>query len=186
MRAVLKTLGITAVVLLLAFVAMLVAMRPHTPGIEAAERGGQEASDDLDAYGRSMHEKWLFRFHAELVDDTSWLPFFKMGPRSPECGFFDFFKIAPGSNFSSRHMVYNAIDGELMDEVVAVDIPVYFFMGRHDYVTPFELAQEYLGVLDGPYKKMVWFENSAHFPFYEEPARFTEEMIGVLKETGPS
>jgi len=30
---------------------------------------------------------------------------------------------------------------------------------------------------------MVWFENSAHFPFYEEPAAFAQHMQDVLKAT---
>ena len=30
---------------------------------------------------------------------------------------------------------------------------------------------------------MVWFEQSAHFPFFEEPLKFAEEMQKVLDET---
>jgi len=151
---------------------------------ERAEADGvQEALDDLDAYGEDAHEKWLFKFNAELAGATSWTPFFKAGLRAPEYGFFDFFKIAPGSNFSSRHMGYNAIEGELMDEITAIDPPVYFFVGRHDYAAPFELAEEYMEKLRAPQKTLVWFEDSAHFPFFEEPVRFTEEMTAVLRET---
>jgi pimeloyl-ACP methyl ester carboxylesterase len=149
----------------------------------AVAEGNHEALDDLDGYGASAHEKWLFRFNAELADATSWTPLLMTGLGSPEYGFFDFFKIAPGSNFCSRHMVYNAIDGELMDEITEVDVPVYFFAGRSDYTTPHELAVEYLNTLRAPRKKLVWFEDSAHFPFFEEPDEFTKEMLTVLKET---
>jgi pimeloyl-ACP methyl ester carboxylesterase len=31
--------------------------------------------------------------------------------------------------------------------------------------------------MDAPVKRLVWFENSAHFPFWEESAKFTSEMI---------
>jgi pimeloyl-ACP methyl ester carboxylesterase len=80
-------------------------------------------------------------------------------------------------------MAYNTIDGPLMQEVTSVDVPVYFFTGRHDYTTPFELIDEYLGVIDAPAKTMVWFEKSAHFPFYEEPERFAEQMKRVSMES---
>jgi len=71
-------------------------------------------------------------------------------------------------------------------EVTEVDVPVYFFTGHHDYDTPFELVEEYCDVLTAPIKEIVWFESSAHFPFYEEPERFNEMMIdNVLANTAP-
>lgn len=149
----------------------------------ALEEGRPDAIADLDSLGAAAHEKWLFEFGGELYESTNWLPFLFAGLRSPEYTFIDCFKIAPGSNFSSKHMRYNAIDGPLMSEVTAVDVPVYFFTGRHDYTTPFELINQYLESIDAPAKTMVWFEKSAHFPFFEEPERFAEQMKTVLSES---
>jgi pimeloyl-ACP methyl ester carboxylesterase len=152
----------------------------------ALEEGRTDAIADLDSLrspGQAAHEKWLFEFGGELHESTNWLPFLFVGLRSPEYTFVDCFKIAPGSNFSSKHMKYNTIDGSLMDEVTAVDVPVYFFTGRHDYTTPFELINRYFELIDAPAKTMVWFENSAHFPFFEEPERFAEQMKTVLSES---
>jgi pimeloyl-ACP methyl ester carboxylesterase len=72
--------------------------------------------------------------------------------------------------------------GELVHEVSAVQVPVYFFLGRYDYNTPSELAAAYLQTLSAPSKKVVWFEESAHFPFLEEPAKFAAEMNHVLAD----
>jgi len=58
-----------------------------------------------------------------------------------------------------------------------VDVPVFFFAGRHDYDTPSELVEGYFYALGAPYKEMVWFEDSAHFPFYEESDRFVDMMV---------
>jgi len=35
--------------------------------------------------------------------------------------------------------------------------------------------------LQAPHKELVWFEHSAHIPFFEEPERFTAEMRRVKK-----
>jgi pimeloyl-ACP methyl ester carboxylesterase len=58
-------------------------------------------------------------------------------------------------------------------------VPVFFFVGRHDFNTPSRLAAEYLERLDTPLKGLVWFEHSAHFPFFEEPDLFHREMVRV-------
>ncbi|MDM8552670.1 alpha/beta hydrolase [Desulfobacterales bacterium HSG2] len=61
--------------------------------------------------------------------------------------------------------------------VAKVDVPVYFFTGRHDYDTPFKLVEQYYEVLNAPTKEIIWFENSAHFPFYEEAENFNKMII---------
>lgn len=61
----------------------------------------------------------------------------------------------------------------------SLSIPVYFFTGRHDHVDPFELTQEYFDRLEAPYKEHVWFDDSAHFPFLEEPATFAAHLRRV-------
>jgi len=58
-----------------------------------------------------------------------------------------------------------------------LDLPVFFFAGRHDYNTPFELVEEYFEALEAPSKEFIWFENSAHSPNLEEPARYQEILI---------
>ena len=70
-----------------------------------------------------------------------------------------------------------------MSAVTRTEVPVYFFTGRHDYTTPFALIEEYYAQLEAPHKALIWFNTSAHFPFFEEPQRFAQEMAYVLAET---
>ena len=74
---------------------------------------------------------------------------------------------------------------EIMD-INKLNIPVYFFEGRHDKVwacSP-ELVVDYCDSLDAPVKEIVWFENSAHHPNIDEPDKFQKVLINkVLKET---
>jgi len=75
----------------------------------------------------------------------------------------------------------NSISGELMDVITQVGIPVYSLTGRYDYTDPFTLTEQYFSKIKAPPEKhIVWFEESAHFPFYEEPATFARQMRDVL------
>lgn len=71
----------------------------------------------------------------------------------------------------------------LFKQVPHLKVPVYFCMGRNDYNTPFELVEEYYKKLKAPKKELYWFEESAHFPHFEEPDKFTEILLNILKET---
>ena len=58
-------------------------------------------------------------------------------------------------------------------------MPIYFFVGRYDSNTPSSLASDYLERIQAPDKGIVWFEQSAHFPFLEEPDRFASGLLDL-------
>ena len=67
--------------------------------------------------------------------------------------------------------------------VPEVEMPVYFVQGRHDLNTPTELARNYFDDLKADAgKTWIEFDESAHFPMYEEPNRFLQ----VLKSASGS
>jgi pimeloyl-ACP methyl ester carboxylesterase len=149
----------------------------------ARERDRPEAAVELDAHGAAVREKWLFEFGGELHGETSFLPLILTGLRASEYSWRDAMNVARGSSWSSAHMQWNALDGPLSEKILQVEIPVFFFLGRHDWVTPSSLAIEYLDRLEAPRKERVWFERSAHFPFFEQPEKFARQMRWVLRET---
>ncbi len=65
----------------------------------------------------------------------------------------------------------------LKEQLKSINVPVYFLQGRHDNDTPSKLIEEYFNILSAPKKELIWFENSAHFPFYEEPDEFSKVLI---------
>ncbi len=83
-----------------------------------------------------------------------------------------------------REMKYDIVPRPLEGEITKFDVPVFFFLGRYDLNTPSQLAADYMGRLHAPLKGIVWFEQSAHFPFFEEPHRFRSEMLKVDKAVG--
>ena len=48
-------------------------------------------------------------------------------------------------------------------------LPV-FFLGRKDDFVPAETSAAYFDALAAPSKELVWFEQSGHEPFVDEPA----------------
>jgi pimeloyl-ACP methyl ester carboxylesterase len=69
---------------------------------------------------------------------------------------------------------------DLFIDVPEVRIPVYLCLGRHDYEVPSVLAAQYFEMLQAPWKRLVWFENSAHLPNTEEKDKFNALMINSV------
>lgn len=67
---------------------------------------------------------------------------------------------------------------DLSKAVPALEIPVYFFEGIHDYTCTYQQAKSYFEKLKGPVKGFYTFEQSAHSPMFEEP----EKMQRILRE----
>jgi pimeloyl-ACP methyl ester carboxylesterase len=56
-------------------------------------------------------------------------------------------------------------------------VPIFFFEGRYDpYCRP-SLVVDYTKTISAPQKEVVWFENSGHFPFFEEKQQFKDELV---------
>jgi len=120
-------------------------------------------------------EDLLFRSGSELFGETSFAPLLLSGLMAPEYSLSDSLNVAKGSSFSSRHMTYD-MPRDLLANEWQFDVPVALIMGRHDMVTPTQLAREYYGRIEAPLKAWFVFEESAHFPHFEKPAQFTEAL----------
>ncbi len=66
---------------------------------------------------------------------------------------------------------------DLSKEVTGVDIPVYFFHGRYDYTVCYVLAKSYYKELKAPLKGFYTFDQSAHSPIFEEPAKMCTILL---------
>lgn len=82
---------------------------------------------------------------------------------------------------------FNAVYPQLYDidlrtDYTELEIPVYFFLGRHDVNAPTSLVEEYLAILEAPEKEIVWFERSGHSPWINESNRFVEELLRVTSK----
>ena len=66
----------------------------------------------------------------------------------------------------------------------ALDVPVTFMLGRFDRVVSPAPAAAYLETLEAPAKEVVWFEQSAHSPQWEEPDRYHRELRRIASAAG--
>ena len=70
---------------------------------------------------------------------------------------------------------------DLRATVPRIAVPIAFFQGRHDVGTNPAVVERYAAALDAPLgKSFVWFEDSAHMPYDEEPIRFREALLRAL------
>ncbi len=162
----------------------------------ASETDNQEAMKELREIGPPPYEdfremwrqrRWLEEFngvfHIPVRTDFWWW----MGAMSPDSVLADAIRYDRGLEFSSEVMWNEVNRADLFRDAPKIDIPVYFFLGRYDYNTPFELGVEYYKKLESPKgKEIIWFEYSAHMIPLEEPAKFHDMLVNrVLKETYP-
>ncbi|WP_342572678.1 alpha/beta hydrolase [Paenibacillus sp. FSL R5-0749] len=83
--------------------------------------------------------------------------------------------------FSSQDILLREVfDQNLPDIVDHLDIPIYFVMGKYDYMTTANAARDYFKVLDAPIKDFVVFNESAHYPQFEEKDKFLNWLIELF------
>jgi len=59
--------------------------------------------------------------------------------------------------------------------------PVFFFLGRRDHWVPPETSVAYFDALTAPAKKLVWFEESGHELLMDEPEKFNQAMVEMVR-----
>lgn len=70
---------------------------------------------------------------------------------------------------------------DLARSVPAVEVPVFFLLGRHDRHADARIAARFFARLRAPHKELLWFEESAHNVPFEEPERFNAALAGALR-----
>jgi pimeloyl-ACP methyl ester carboxylesterase len=105
---------------------------------------------------------------------------------SPVYSLGDVYGSVGGARFSVEAMLDDLDCVDLSEQAPKLKVPIDIFQGRHDYATPWPLAEHYFGALEAPRgKELVWFEHSAHALRAKEPEKFGVEKLRVLRETYP-
>ena len=85
--------------------------------------------------------------------------------------------------YGSKYMdiLWEEVIKKPLDKIVnKVDIPVYMVMGKYDGTTNPKLAKEYFDSLECDNKEYILFEESSHFPHFEEEKKFYELMVNTF------
>jgi len=87
-----------------------------------------------------------------------------------------------GMRFVQDHLLPDLARLNLFRMLPQLDVPVFLIQGRHDYVAPGSIAEQYYQALQAPKgKQLIWFEESAHMPQYEEPGKFREVLLSIKR-----
>lgn len=99
---------------------------------------------------------------------------------NPEYNGLDMIRFYSGMFSSQDILLKEAFDQNLPDIVDHLEIPTYFVMGKYDYMTTANAARDYFDVLDAPIKDFIVFNESAHYPQFEEKEKFVKWLNGLL------
>jgi pimeloyl-ACP methyl ester carboxylesterase len=155
---------------------------------ELDRRNNRKAVKELRAIGAPPHtaerlwvqRKWLDRVAGHPGGMSLW----KLGRivlGGPESSIFDLPNIQRGFRFSLDAMWTEASALNLEETVPSLQMPVFFFLGRRDHQVPADTSAAYFEVLTAPSKRLVWFEESGHEPFVDEPSKFNAAMIELVR-----
>jgi pimeloyl-ACP methyl ester carboxylesterase len=123
---------------------------------------------------------WLQRLEGQLRPRALW----RMGRIAlggTESSVCDLPGLLRGFRFSMDAMWAEVSTLDLLDVAPALQMPVFFFLGRHDHWVPPETSVSYFDALSAPSKNLVWFEESGHEPFMDEPAKFNRMMVELVR-----
>ena len=96
---------------------------------------------------------------------------------APEYSLAEDFEFARGQLSSLEILVPETMKVDLNRLGANFRVPIFFFEGRHDpYCRP-SLIWAYYLIVKAPQKGFVWFDNSGHFPFFEENQKFAQELV---------
>jgi proline iminopeptidase len=85
-----------------------------------------------------------------------------------------------GMRFVQDHLLPDAANLNLFRMLPRLDVPVFLLQGQHDCVAPSSIAEQFYQALQAPRgKQLIWFEDSAHMPQYEEPGKFREILLTI-------
>jgi len=156
----------------------------------AVTRGNSNAATQLRRLGGPPYQSfadyrtmknWVHRFRDAGYSEISPLKFAHLALASPAYSWSDLFRLVLGMRFSFSHLwreVFYRTD--LIKQAPKLDVPIYFFLGRHDRTVTASaaLAERYFVSLDAPKgKHLIWFENSGHWPQLEEPEKFCSVLM---------
>ena len=155
----------------------------------AREKGDTKAAEELEAMrgpisaGEMITPRdkvYKYGFGARLIDDNrDYTRAFLLGP---EYNLVDVVRYLAGANKCQESLIKEALEHPITDIVEEINIPVYFVMGQYDGMTSPEAAEEYLQDIKGDgEKKFILFENSAHYPQFEEKEAFYKWMTDMFR-----
>jgi proline iminopeptidase len=155
---------------------------------EASRRNHEGAMKALRKIGPPPHtveemlvsRKWVERFGGSFHANLSTGKLIWAALQTDEANLIDLIKFGQGNRFSLDQVWDEFRTFDIDNRLTRFEMPIVFMLGRHDWQVPADLAARYFERIDAPAKRLVWFEQSAHNPPFEEPERFNRAVVEAL------
>jgi pimeloyl-ACP methyl ester carboxylesterase len=155
---------------------------------EAERLHNSKALDNLRAIGPPPYSvsslfrerSWVNRLQGQTTARASW-DVGRLFLRGPELSLVDLPNLARSFRFTLNAMFTETSKVNLVELVPALQVPVYFFLGRRDRWVPPETSVAYFSMLTAPSKTLVWFDESGHEPFVDEADKFNASMADLVR-----
>lgn len=153
---------------------------------EAIKRGNSGAVSELEIIGPPPYDsvderltsgKWVEQFGGMFHADLSTGKLIWAALNTDEAGVVDLVKFGKGNRFSLVELEDEISQLSLSKHYRSFKVPIFFLLGRHDQHVSAALAEQYFETIEAPYKRLIWFEQSAHNPPFEEPEKFNKVLI---------
>jgi pimeloyl-ACP methyl ester carboxylesterase len=154
----------------------------------ARRRNNRRAVEALSAIGPPPYpassvfkeRTWLQVLDGQLTPKALW-KFGRIALGGKESSVFDLPKQWRGFRFSMDAMWDEVSRIDLSIAAPELHTPVFLFLGRRDHWVPPETSVAYFDKLTAPRKELVWFEESGHEPFVDEPVKFNRAAIDMVR-----
>ncbi len=135
--------------------------------------------------GTRTQRKWLNYFGCAVYGSKGMSKFILRFFTSPEYNLADIVRLFKSLNAPLRNKLSQKefLKINLFDTIKKIDVPIYFFLGRHDYQVASVVAEKFFHTITAPKKELVWFEQSAHSACFEESEKFNRLMTDMVLST---
>jgi pimeloyl-ACP methyl ester carboxylesterase len=144
----------------------LESLAPYPPTSPDAQKGGVARFWEAKLLGPPAHGVEFTNIQRILTSLIS----------TPEYSLQDDLSFIHGQRFSLNQLIPQISKINLKSLGEDFRIPMFFFEGKFDPDCRPSLVLQYEQTIRAPQKAFVTFENSGHFPFFEEPQKFTDEL----------
>ena len=126
--------------------------------------------------------RWLGEFGAVWHQPEKFRPVRWM-LSSPEYSWPEKLRFTKAATQSFELLYDDLVHADLNTSCPELAVPVFMAIGRYDRMAPPDVAERYFNALNAPHKEWMWFEESGHFPQWEQADEFDRFLIETVLTT---
>lgn len=138
--------------------------------------------------GFNIQGKWVNYFGGVIYGSKGIGRFISRYFTTPEYNFVDIIRFFKSIIAPARKKLLQAVflRADLSKTIKRIEVPVYFFLGRHDYQVASVVTERFFHEIMAPKKELIWFEQSAHCACFEEAEKFNSLVVNMVLNTTAS